>query len=225
MVNPCSVVDDRVTRVVIVDDHRTFADLLGAALDRESDFCCLGTASSVSTAVDLIQRVRPDLVVMDIRLGKESGFEAARRVRDVLADAVIVMVSAHQQVELIVRAARVGASAFAPKSGSLQEMLSVLREAKLGSMLVNPALFEHVNLSSSAPVTGGIDPLSAREREVLSLMAKALPPQEIASLLNISLSTCRGYVKSIHTKLGVRSQLEAVVKAHNLGLVEIKPDA
>lgn len=224
MASLAPVVDRQVTRVVIVDDHRSFAELLGAALDREPDFRCAGTASSLGSAVDLVQRVRPDLVVVDLRLGKESGLEAARRIRDLLPTAVIVIVSAHQQVELIVRAAQVGASAFAPKSGCLADMLSVLREAKLGSMLVNPSLFEQVDFSGR-PAAGSIDPLSARERDVLSLMAKALAPQEIASLLHISVSTCRGYVKSIHTKLGVRSQLEAVVKAHNLGLVEIKTDA
>lgn len=212
------------SRVVIVDDHRTFAELLAAALDREPGFCCLGIEASVSSAVDLVRRVRPDLVVMDIRLGKESGLDAARRIRDVLPEAVIVVVSAHEQVEWIVRAAKVGASAFAPKSGSLDDMLSVLREAKLGKMLVSPSLFEHIDLGAT-PSAVAIDPLSARERDVLALMAKALTPQDIARLLNISVNTCRGYVKSIHAKLGVRSQLEAVVKAHQLGMIEIRPDA
>lgn len=213
--------EDHVSRVVIVDDHCAFAELLGAALDREPDFCCVGIEASATSGVDLVLRVRPDLIVMDIRLGKDNGLEAARRMRDLVPDAVIVVVSAYQQIDWIVRAAKVGASAFAPKSGSLEDLLSVLRDAKLGSMLVNPSLFEHVDFSAT-PAVATIDPLSAREQDVLALMAQALAPQEIAEIINISVNTCRGYVKSIHTKLGVRSQLEAVVKAQQLGLVQIK---
>jgi len=205
-------------RVLLVDDHRTFAELLAATLDREDDFTCVGIAGTTAEAVQLAGRQRPDLVVMDIKLGRENGLEAARRVRDVLPDAVIVVVSAHREAEWVARAAQAGASAFAPKSGSLEEMLTILRQASVGSMLVSPSTFDELPRGEPAPSEA--DPLSAREREVLRLMGQALPPQEIAPLLNISVNTCRGYVKSIHTKLRVRSQLEAVVKAQRLGLIE-----
>jgi DNA-binding NarL/FixJ family response regulator len=210
-------------RVMLVDDHRTFAELLAATLGREPDLTCVGIAESTAAALDIARREQPDLVVMDIKLGPENGLEAARRIRDVLPDAVIVVVSAHREAEWVVRAAQAGASAFAAKTGSLDEMLSILRQASLGSMLVSPSTFQEMPRTERPPA--GVEPLSAREQEVLNLMGQALPPQEIAPLLNISVNTCRGYVKSIHAKLQVRSQLEAVVKAQRLGLIEISPDA
>ena len=116
------------------------------------------------------------------------------------------------------RAAQAGASAFAPKSGSLTEMLEVLRNARNGSMLVAPSMFQSAVPSAAAPAER-IEKLTVREQEVLVLMGKGVAPAEIARILNISVNTCRGYVKSIHAKIGARSQLEAVVKAQRLGLI------
>ena len=209
---------DPPSRVVIVDDHNTFADLLAIALSSQADFECVGTAATGTAALEVIRRERPDLVVMDIQLGSESGLDAARRIRDVLPDAVIVVVSAHRDPTWIVRAAQAGASAFAPKSGSLTEMLAVLRNARNGSMLVAPSVFQAV-VSQTRDTDADVEKLTAREQDVLALMGQGIAPAEIARILSISVNTCRGYVKSIHAKLGVRSQLEAVVKAQRLGLI------
>jgi DNA-binding NarL/FixJ family response regulator len=208
-----------VTRVMIVDDHSTFADLLAMALDGENDFHCVGSAFDAMTAIELASRVRPDLVIMDIQLGQESGLDVARRIRSVVPDVVIVVVSAHRDPNWVVRAAQAGASAFAPKTGSLTEMLSVLRGARNGTMLVAPSLFQQV-LSAIPAADELVEKLTAREHEVLTLMGKGMAPGAIARVLNISVNTCRGYVKTIHAKLGARSQLEAVVKAQRLGLIE-----
>jgi DNA-binding NarL/FixJ family response regulator len=156
---------------------------------------------------------------MDIQLGRDSGLEAARRIRAVIPDVVIVVVSAHRDPTWVVRAAQAGASAFAPKTGSLSEMLSVLRGARNGGMLIAPSLFNAA--AALIPESGGlVEKLTGREQEVLTLMGRGMGVSAIARLLNISVHTCRGYVKSIHAKLDVRSQLEAVVKAQRLGLIE-----
>ncbi|MER5599949.1 response regulator transcription factor [Streptomyces sp. NPDC002265] len=212
------------TRVLIVDDHRTFAELLAFALGSQPDFDCAGWAGTGATAVELAARERPDMVVMDISLGAESGLEVTRRIREATPDATVVVVSAHRDPDWVVRAAQAGASAFVPKTGSLEEMLSVLRSVRQGSMLVSASMFGEPPprprvTDDPAPVD-----LTARESEVLTLMGKGLAPAEIARLLGISINTCRGYVKSIHLKLGVRSQLQAVVKAQQLGLVEAHSD-
>lgn len=207
----------------MVDDHQTFTELLGAALDREPDFACAGIASSPADALEAAVGLQPDLVVMDIKLGSDNGLDVARRIREALPEAVIVVVSAHREAEWVARASLSGASAFAPKSGSLAEMLAILRQAKHGSMLIGPSTFP--DGTSHQPVdVPGVAPLSAREREVLTLLARGLPASEIALLMHISPHTCRGYLKAIHAKLKVRSQLEAVIKAQRLGLVEIELD-
>jgi DNA-binding NarL/FixJ family response regulator len=205
-------------RVLVVDDHDTFAELLAFALETEAGFECVGTAGSAAAAVEVALRTRPDIVVMDIELGPDSGLAAARRIRDVLPETVIVVVSAHCDPSWVAKAAQAGASAFAAKSGSLREMVAVLRSARNGSMLVAPTLFAQV------PQPGpehrkDVGTLTGRELDVLVLMGKGAAASEIACVLGITLNTCRGYVKAVHAKLGVRSQLEAVVKAQRLGLI------
>jgi DNA-binding NarL/FixJ family response regulator len=99
----------------------------------------------------------------------------------------------------------------------------VIRSAGVGNMLVAPSLFAQVGVKMPEPRQPQ-DRLTAREQEVLALMGKGVAPAQIARLLNISLNTCRGYVKSIHSRLGVRSQLEAVIKAQRLGLIQATDD-
>lgn len=193
------------------------------ALGSEPDFECVGRASTNATAIELASRERPDVIVMDIQLGGESGLDGVRRIKDLLPDVVFVVVSAHRDPNWVVRAAQAGASAFAPKSGSLTELLSVLRGARNGSMLVAPSLFRQVVTAIPQPKQPA-EKLTAREHDVLTLMGNGVAPPEIATILSISVHTCRGYVKSIHTKLGVRSQLEAVVKAQRLGLIQVIDD-
>ncbi|MCU1655786.1 MAG: two component transcriptional regulator, LuxR family [Pseudonocardiales bacterium] len=210
-------------RVLVVDDHHTFADLLAIALETEAGFECVGTAAGAAAALEIAVRTRPDIVVMDIDLGPDSGLAAARRIRDVLPETVVVVVSAHCDPSWVAQAAQAGASAFAAKSGSLKEMVAVLRSAENGSMLVGPTLFTPAPQPATQRRTQ-VDNLTARELDVLVLMGKGAAPSEIARVLGITVNTCRGYVKAVHTKLAVRSQLEAVLKAQRLGLITTSDD-
>jgi DNA-binding NarL/FixJ family response regulator len=204
--------------VLIVDDHQTFAELLALALGSQPDFDCAGIAATGAAAIEMALRLNPDIVVMDIELTRESGLDVTRRIRAAVPDTTVVVVSAHRDADWVVRAAQAGASAFVPKSGSLVEMLSVLRQARQGAMLVSASMFG-ATPAQSPVVDPGVASLTVREGEVLTLMGKGLAPVGIARMLGISVNTCRGYVKSIHLKLGVRSQLEAVVKAQRLGMM------
>jgi DNA-binding NarL/FixJ family response regulator len=211
-------VTQRVTRVAIVDDHRAFADLLALAICDQEDFECVGVAHTVATAVELVAREEPDIVALDLQLGAESGLDAARQIRAALVQPVIVVVSAHSDPGWMVRASQVGVNAFAPKTGSLAEMLGVLRRARDGSTLLAPSLLRGP-ARTTAP-SGHPQRLTVREHDVLRLMGLGMAPGAIARLLEISTNTCRGYVRTIHAKLGVQTQLEAVVKAQRLGLIE-----
>ena len=207
-------------RVMVVDDHQTFADLLSLALSSEPDLECVGTAGSAAEAVAMAAELRPDVVVMDIEMPRQDGLAATRRLREVLPDLVIVVVTAHRDPQWVLRATQAGASAFVPKNGSLPEMLDVLRRARNGGMLVAASAFG----STAAPVerlpSAPRVELTQRERDVLHCLNRGMAPKAIARVLGISLHTCRGYVKSLLSKLGVSSQLEAVVTAQRLGLID-----
>src|SRR3954453_16121401 len=128
-------------RVMVVDDHQTFADLLSLALSSEPDLQCIGTAGSAAEAVAMAAELRPDVVVMDIEMPRQDGLAATRRLREVVPDLVIVVVTAHRDPQWVLRATQAGAAAFVPKNGSLPEMLDVLRRARNGGMLVAASAF------------------------------------------------------------------------------------
>jgi DNA-binding NarL/FixJ family response regulator len=211
-------------RVLIVDDHRTFAELLSGALGAAGMTPC-GIATSGAQAVAMVQELRPDIVVMDIEMPRQDGLAATRRIREVSPDTLVAVVTAHRDPDWVARAAQAGASAFIPKDGALEEMIGVLTRVRAGQMLVAPATFAGPSgRPRSGPDLGAPPPsLTRREQEVLDCLGSGMQVKAIARVLGITLETCRGYVKSLHAKLGVRSQLEAVIKAQQLGLLAL-PD-
>ena len=207
-------------RVLVVDDHQTFADLLSLALSSEPDLQCIGTAGSAAEAVAMAAELKPDVVVMDIEMPRQDGLAATRRLREVVPDLVIVVVTAHRDPQWVLRATQAGASAFVPKNGSLPEMLDVLRRARNGGMLVAASAFGSTISAPEPAISTPRVELTQRERDVLHCLNRGMAPKAIARVLGISLHTCRGYVKSLLSKLGVSSQLEAVVTAQRLGLID-----
>src|SRR5919112_4928469 len=207
-------------RVLVVDDHRTFAELLSGAL-ASAGMNAVGTAHSAAQAVAMAQDLQPDVVVMDIQMPRQDGFSATRRLREVAPLTVVAVVSDHRDPEWVVRATQAGASAFIPKEGSLAEMIDVLTRVRAGQMLIAPSTFATAPTAGNrpAPVDEVVPRLTRREQEVLDCLGRGMHVKAIARVLGITLETCRGYAKSLHAKLGVHSQLEAVVKAQHLGLL------
>ena len=168
----------------------------------------------------MAEDLRPDIVVMDIQMGREDGLAATRRIRELVPDTVVAVVTAHRDPDWVVRAAQAGASAFIPKNGSLAEMLDVLGRVRAGQMLVAPSTFAGGRERLGAGSARSAAPeLTRREQQVLDCLGQGMQVKAIARVLGITQETCRGYVKSLHVKLGARSQLEAVVKAQQLGLL------
>jgi DNA-binding NarL/FixJ family response regulator len=207
------------TTILIVDDHKSFADLLSQALNTVDGLRCVATASTAAEGIALATRLRPSIVVMDINMPQQDGLQATRRLRQVAPDSIIAVVTAHRDPDWVSRAARAGASAFIPKDGSLSEMIDVLTRVRAGQMLVAPSTFRGGPPRKEPPRDSSIPALTQRELEVLVCLGHGMQAKGIAKTMNITLHTCRGYIKSLHTKLGVSSQLEAVIKAQNLGLI------
>ena len=135
-------------------------------------------------------------------------------------DGMKCVATAHRDQEWITRAAQAGACAFIPKNGSLVEMIDVLRRARFGQLLVAPSAYRSGSTLMPQPGAEVAPTLTGRELDVLNYLGQGMPARGIARVLGISIHTCRGYLESVHAKLGVSSQLEAVIKAKRLGLID-----
>ncbi|MBP2385740.1 response regulator [Paeniglutamicibacter kerguelensis] len=207
-----------VSRIVVIDDHATFADLLSGALNREVDLRCIGTANTLEAGVALCIKDEPDLVVIDYRLPDGDGLQGAERILRALPSMRIVMLTGDPTSQAMQRAASLGVCGFLPKDGALSILLDVLRTVRQGEFIVGPALISELLKPRQLEVS--MNPgLTARELEVLQLMSQGFDVTANARTLAISAHTCRGYVKSILSKLDAHSQLEAVATANRLGLV------
>jgi DNA-binding SARP family transcriptional activator/ActR/RegA family two-component response regulator len=136
-------------RILIVDDHTTFSDLLAGALDREPDLRSVGAATSVASAVTMFHDLQPDVVIMDLHLSDGSGLTASERILAEAPEARIVMLTGNPSQEALREAAGMGVCAFLPKDGALGVMLDTLRHAHPGNLIVHPSLV--ARLGSTAP--------------------------------------------------------------------------
>lgn len=211
----------RVTlRVVAVDDHRTLAELLEVAMRDEPDVEFIGHASTAADGFELIGRTRPDVVLMDMGLPDLDGVRATAQVVSSYPEIRVVMLTGVTDPHVVAQAAAAGASAFVPKSGGLTEVLSAVRNARKGAMVVDSGLLAGI-LDAPRPRGGNAPSLTPREKEVLTLLGLGLDVRSASRRLGISLHTCRGHVKSLLAKLDCHSQLEAVVAATRMGLLEM----
>lgn len=215
------------TRILIVDDHRTFAELFAIGLEREPDLEPVGHARTAAEALEMTASLRPDLVIMDVRLGDGDGIATTAQLTTTYDDLCVIVLTGHPDASLVARAAEAGACGFLPKDGALEGMLHALRSARRGSLVLPPemlALMTPASAPTPQPATPSGPQLNARELEVLELLGRGLNPRTIARRTSLSEDECRGLLKSVMGKLGVHSALEAVVTANRYGLISVGPD-
>jgi DNA-binding NarL/FixJ family response regulator len=219
--------DAAALRILTIDDHRTFSELLTGALDREPDIHSVGSAVSVESGVRMGRELAPDVVVVDYHLPDGDGLTAAIRILEHNPDTRIIMLTGDPSQEVLRQAAEIGICGFLPKDGSLATLLDTLRHARAGNMVVHPSLVARIGIPYSAPA--GLPPEAPvsppRELDVPRLMAERHETRGVAKSLGISVHTSRGYVKTISSKLGSHSQSEAVAGAGLPGILSEKPDA
>ena len=208
-----------VIRVLMVDDHRTLAELLALSLRPEPDLELVGCATTAAEARRLVGLHRPDAVLMDFSLPDQDGISTSREILAAYPKTRVVMLTAANDPQLVARAAAVGVCAFLPKSGGLAEILTALRTAGPGTMMVSPEVIVGLVPGARKSDEQVVPRLTPREYAVLEMLGRGYDSRHISRLLGITLNTCRGYVKSVLLKLGCHSQLEAVAKAHRLGLI------
>ena len=209
--------------VLIIDDHRTFAELLAMGLDSQPDIRCVGHVQHADAAVDAVVRLEPDVVLLDLHLGDDDGLALAARLHVLRPKLRIIALTASLDPVNIPRAAQAGACAYLQKAGSLDEVLNAVRTARAGRLVLPPDMvLDLVSLERSdarPPPPARLSPLTAREQQVLELLGEGLDVNAIGKRLGIRTSTCRGYVQNVLAKLDAHTQLEAVVTATARGLL------
>ena len=211
------------TRILIADDHRTFAELFAMGLEREPDLEAVGHAHTAAEAIQLTESLQPDIVIMDVRLGDGDGIEVTAQLTERYADLCVIILTGHPDPSVVSRAARAGACGFLPKGGALAAMLHALRSARRGSLVLPPEMLELMTQSAMPPAAAApaVPSLTPGELEVLELLGHGLNPRTIAHRTGRPVEECRALLGSVMTKLGAHSQLEAVVTANRYGLISV----
>jgi DNA-binding NarL/FixJ family response regulator len=217
-----TVAGPRVARVLVVEDQRLMAELLVERLAADPAFEVCGTATRGAEAVRAAERTRPDLVVMDHRIGGGTGIDATRRIRAILPTTRVVMLTADTSDEVLTAAIRAGAVGYVHKHAVVAHLLDALRAALRGeAVLPQRALARIADPGATLGLQGGVlaDALSRREREVLRLLAEGLDSKRLAQRLGVSYHTAREHAQRVIEKLGARSRLEAVARARERGIL------
>ncbi|WP_030443487.1 response regulator [Actinoplanes subtropicus] len=206
-------------RVLLADDQDLIRQGLRAVLAPFDDVTIIGEAADGVAAVAAAQRLQPDVTLMDIRMPRLDGVEATRR----LPGHRIIMLTTFALDQYILDALRAGASGFLLKDTPAEEIAHAIRLVAAGQALLSPAVTRRLidQLSDGLPrkpPPPELDTLTAREREILTMLATGLSNSEIAAQLHIGEGTVKSHVSRTLTKLGLRDRTQAALLAHDIGL-------
>ncbi|GAP41584.1 response regulator [Flexilinea flocculi] len=209
-------------RIVLVDDHEVVRLGIKALLDQSSQFEVVGEASNAKEAIELTGKIRPDIVLMDIRLPGVSGIDACEEIVQMYPDIRVVMLTSYAEDEMLFSAIRAGASGYLLKQISSEDLIRSLEQVSRGDALLDPLVtqrvFQEVRRAVKEEEASAFAILSQQEKHVLILVSEGKTNREIAKSLFLGEGTVRNYVSSILSKLGTSNRAEAAAYAveHNL---------
>jgi two-component system, NarL family, nitrate/nitrite response regulator NarL len=210
-------------RIVVADDHPMFRAGVVATLAASGDIAVVGEAEDAATAIALARQHLPDAVLLDITM-PGGGLRAARDIAAACPATRVVMLTASADEDDLLAAMKAGASGYVLKGAGASELLGVIRSVCAGEVYVAPTLAWSLLREMSSPRSSPLDELTAREREVLELVAEGLSNQEIGDRMSLAEKTIKHYMTNILGKLQVRSRVEAALLAYREGL-GASPDA
>ena len=210
-------------RVLLVDDEELVRSGLRAVLDARDDIEVVGEAADGAVVVPLVARLRPDVVVMDIRMPLVDGIQATRDLRRRLAEPPrVLVVTTFGEDENVYAALAAGADGFLPKRARPADIVDAVRVVAGGESLLFPVAIRALAAQQAPAVpTRPAPELTPREREVLLLVARGLSNTEIAGELFLGLQTVKTHVSALLRKLGARDRTQAVIAAYESGLVPL----
>jgi two-component system, NarL family, response regulator NreC len=214
---------DRI-RVLLADDHTLIRAGLRMVVAAQPDFTVVGEAGDGREAVAVAQSLKPDVVVMDIGMPSLNGIEAARQIRAALPDTQVVMLSMHSDEAYILRALKAGAKAYLLKDSAEADLARAIRAAAAGKSFFSPAvgkvlLEDYMRAIERSGVEDSYEILSAREREILQLVAEGNSSKEIADQLHLSVYTVETHRARLMQKLNLRGIPELILYAVRKGIV------
>ena len=212
--------------IVVADDHEVVRAGFAALLDTQPDFAVLGTASDGAAAVLACRELKPDVVLMDVRMPGIDGIEATRQLASDSSPPRVLILTTFDLDEYVFDALRAGASGFLLKDATAERLFEAVRVVAAGEALLAPAVtrrliseFARIRPPATTAPPGVLGTLTPRETEVLKLVAAGLSNPEIADRLVVTEETVKTHVSRILGKLGLRDRTQAVVAAYESGLV------
>ena len=211
-------------RLLLVDDHAVVRTGLRMLLENEEDIEILGEAGTGHEALQLVERLQPDMVLMDIGLPDMTGIEVTRQIKQQWPHVAVVALTIHEDEEYFFQMLQAGANGYVPKRAAPEELLTALRTAADGGVYLYPSLArllvrDYLAGDREAAPTA-IDGLTDREQEVLAHLAEGASNQEIADTLNISPKTVARHRENIMRKLNLHSRSELVKYAIRKGIIK-----
>jgi DNA-binding NarL/FixJ family response regulator len=209
-------------RIILVDDHEVVRLGLKSLLERHPQFEIVGEAGSAREALEQVNALNPDVVVMDIRLPGTSGIEACEQIVNQHPNTKVIMLTSYAEDEMLFSAIRAGASGYILKQIGSEDLVKALESVGRGEALLDPAVtqrvFQEVRRAVKEEEASAFAHLSQQEKHVLLLVSEGKTNREIAKSLFLGEGTVRNYVSSILSKLGVNNRAEAAAYAveHNL---------
>jgi two-component system, NarL family, response regulator DevR len=209
-------------RILLVDDHEVVRLGLKALLEHHPHFEVVGEAGTAKEAIEQVERLQPDVILMDIRLPGQSGIEACEEIVRNYPQIRVIMLTSYAEDEMLFSAIRAGASGYVLKQIAGDELIRAIEAVGRGEALLDPAVtqrvFQEVRRAVKEEEASAFANLSQQERHVLLLVSEGKTNREIAKALFLGEGTVRNYVSSILSKLGVSNRAEAAAYAveHNL---------
>ena len=213
-------------RLLLVDDHDVVRTGLQMLLESVPEMEIVGQASSGLQALEIVEKVHPDVVVMDITLPDISGIEATRRIKSTAPDVKVVALTIHEDEQYFFEMLQAGASGYVPKRAAPDDLIHAIRAAYEGEIFIYPTLAKALvtdflsRARNGHTEESGIPELTRREQEVLELLADGNSNEEIAEALSISRHTVARHRENLMRKLGLHSRSELVKYAIRHGLIE-----